>query len=374
MNKKFVSTAVAYLLSAGVVVIACGGDSSSGDDLPPPGSGEDASVGSDGSPSGDGDGSSNPGDGGPGGRDVCASASPPNVPGPLNVVVMLDHSGSMGNDSGEPNLANRWAPVTAALNMLFADPQAGGMKASLRDYPTPAASNECDPVYDKPQVPLTLLPNPTAFKNSITSDGAPVGNSTLMPALEGAVAYAKAQGSKTVILFVTDGLPDEPAPPKGPCRETYAQVQSIAKSAATVSGIKTYVLGAGTSAYHAEIDKLAADGGTGKALWINIKDPHGTEQELLGKLAQERSPVVTCSITVPNAPSGKTFDYNAVDVTITPDQGQPTKVPYSPSCEGGLGWQYDNAQAPKKILLCATTCSTIKSASTKTTASFACVD
>ena len=202
------------------------------------------------------------------------------------------------------------------------------------------------------KVPLTSLPNTKTFKEAIAAYGDPAaGNSTLLPALDGAVAFAK-RNPKSVIVFVTDGLLDLTQP--GPCGERYADLQTHAKQAAT-SGIKTYVLGVGDPANREAFDRVANAGGTGQALWLNVKDPHETEKKLLTALIKDSG--LCPSMSIPSVPNGQTYDYNAFEVTITPAQGQPTKIPYNASCQGGTGWHYDNAQAPKKVMLCETTCS-----------------
>lgn len=40
--------------------------------------------------------------------------------------------------------------------------------------------------------------------------------------------------------------------------------------------------------------------------------------------------------------------------------GTPQTLPYSADCSNGSGWHYDNAAAPKEVVMCAASCSTLK--------------
>lgn len=70
-----------------------------------------------------------------------------------------------------------------------------------------------------------------------------------------------------------------------------------------------------------------------------------------------------CQWEIPAAPEGQEFDSGKVNVKYTPSNGgSPEDVLYVPSaadCGPDGGWYYDNAQDPKKILVCPNTCDRI---------------
>jgi|GEM_PF-5458830 len=99
---------------------------------------------------------------------ACAVTSATAQLPPINLVVMLDRSSSMGdpNSGGAPALS--WNPVTNALEAFFADNGSAGMSAALTFFPN--AVNSCSASdYYTPEVPLTVLPNDTAFTSAINS-------------------------------------------------------------------------------------------------------------------------------------------------------------------------------------------------------------
>src|SRR5205823_5265568 len=72
----------------------------------------------------------------------CASSSAQAKLIPVNLVVLLDRSGSMGDGiNGDPAL--KWAPVTAGLKAFFGDPGSLGTSASLAYFPS--ANDQCNP-------------------------------------------------------------------------------------------------------------------------------------------------------------------------------------------------------------------------------------
>ena len=56
---------------------------------------------------------------------------------PVNLVMMIDKSGSMGNpaEGGDPTV--KWMPVNAGLKSFFGDARSAGYNASLQFFPAP---------------------------------------------------------------------------------------------------------------------------------------------------------------------------------------------------------------------------------------------
>lgn len=72
---------------------------------------------------------------------------------------------------------------------------------------------------------------------------------------------------------------------------------------------------------------------------------------------------LSCVYDIPPPPDMATFDPTKVNVNYTPGGGTSTpilNVPDSGACGTTGGWYYDNAAAPTKIIVCPTTCGTLK--------------
>ncbi|HEY1959312.1 MAG TPA: vWA domain-containing protein, partial [Polyangiaceae bacterium] len=249
--------------------------------------------------------------------------------------------------------SSKWTSCASGLTSFFGDAKSAGMSASLQFFPQ---SNECSTnVYAAPQVSLRALPDATTFSNAIAANS-PNGGTPTVPALSGAVAYAQSiasskPGDKVAIVLVTDGEPND-------CNSS---VQGVANVAASVSAtIPTFVIGIGNTG---NLDAIAQAGGSGKATIVSTNSPQQTEQDFQTALNAIRGITLACEYQLPPPPQGQTFDESKVNVVYTPANGGPQTLTYNQSCSGGTGWHYDNPQNPKKIELCATSCSSAQAAS-----------
>ncbi|WP_394828308.1 hypothetical protein [Pendulispora albinea] len=365
-----------------IICASCGEDSASpkGDG---PGDGEDGGdAGSQttrdgGNPFGDAGG---PVGGGRGDRPVCATKSERTSLAKVHATVLLDHSGSMGNSGSEQNIGRRWYPMVRALNSFFTQGGTAGMNASLRIYPQERASvpESCRrELYQRPDVPITALPSNT-FNNFLSQTSDPVGGSAILPALEGGLLYAKDMatkrpGEKAVIVLITDGLlSTDPTNPAN-CETTYENLHQTAATAFKANpSIPTHVIAVGNEPDRNKFNAIAAQGGTEKAIFLDVAAPENTANALATALDKGRFQPLACRFAPPTAPAGKQLDPNAVDVTLTHD-GLATKLPYNATCAGS-GWRYDNPRAPTNIELCAATCDSVKTdTAAKVSVDFACV-
>ncbi|WP_394831365.1 VWA domain-containing protein [Pendulispora rubella] len=367
MSKRMAAAAGVFLASTCILVAACAEDAPSPNGEPPGPDREDSGSGptpDGGAGVGDVDG------GGPGGSDICAHSEAGGPSASVSAVFMLDRSGSMGDTSGgEQNMQTRWIPATRALNSFFADARTVGLKGTLRDFPQMDATYPrepvCEPdVYKMPKVGLTALPNKSSFKAAIEQMGKPAGSSTVHSALQGAILQAKeiarARPSERVaVVFVTDGLPEDTNPPRDPCQNaTYDQIQAAAKAAHDQRpSISTYVVGVGTTRYRDQIEGIAVAGGTGRAFWVDVRDPTKLTGELLSAMNQGRQ-TLPCDFGLPVPPAGKKLDIDAVQVTYTNGNGAASALARNDACTGNQGWHYDNAQKPTRVVLCAGSCTT----------------
>ena len=336
------------------VAAACGGSS-------------DSSFGGAGNPddgtsgrNGGGNGPQFNSDGGAGPVNAtCATSSANGQLTPANLVFMFDQSGSMGG----AEMSVKWSPVSDALSSFFNDAASKGMSASLAYFAQGSSCNSGD--YQKPEVPLAALPSP-AFASSISMHS-PGGNTPTLPALKGAIDYAKTTaaakpGEKVAVVLVTDGDPNG-------CNST---VSNVAAEAATVAAtIPTYVIGVGSD--FSNLNAMAVGGGTGAAILVTVGDPNKTKADLAAALNKIRGATASCSFAMPKPPTGQVLDINAVNVQFTSASG-PQTLPYNKDCTGGgTGWHYDNANAPTAIDLCPATCATVKATSNgKVNIAFGC--
>ena len=148
----------------------------------------------------------------------------------VNILFLLDKSGSMGDTpTAGNNATERWNPVVTTLDSFFSDQKSTGIYASLSFLPADgyigvackAASYSAGNASIK--VPLTLLDDAGRAKflerlcdpaNATASTCIqPAGGTPTRPALQGTIDYllrtqqASPTNSKTVIVFLTDGEP-----------------------------------------------------------------------------------------------------------------------------------------------------------------------
>ncbi len=303
-----------------------------------------------------------PVDGGDGGGDAtstCATVKAEAKLTPVNMVVMYDQSGSMGDTTEDPSFdpAKRWIPVGDAMKAFFVDPASAGMRASLTFFAN--AANSCTASdYETAEVALTPLPS-TTLKDTVDVH-APKGDTPTRAAMAGAITQAQAvlathPGEKTVIVLVTDGEPygcginDQ--------TQSDAEIGNVASDVAAVAPtIPTYVVGVGPSV--ANLDAVAAAGGT-TALHVSVGTPATTTAELTAAMAKIRGQLTSCDFAIPKPPDGRTLDLDKVFVVRTPSGKPPETLPYDQSCKG-KGWRYDDPKKPTKVVLCDATCDVVK--------------
>ena len=330
---------------------------------------------------GGGDGGSGEfGDSGPNGVNAaCVTHAANGQVAPVNLIVMYDKSGSMG-DTTDPNgpydPAKKWTPVGTGMKSFLGDPSSAGMSASLQYFPLGTSLAEvCNSAtYATPAVPIKALPD-GAFAASIDATS-PRGGTPTLPALESAIAYAKTVAAqkpsdKTAVVLVTDGEPS-----MLPTNCTDNDINHVALAAASgVNGspsIPTYVIGVGSSLIN--LNQIASSGGTKQALIVDVSDPSKTQADLVKALTQIRGETLACDFVLPEPPAGQALDLNTVNVVFT-ENGKDNTLGYDKDCAGaaGGGWHYDSVQTPTKVELCPDVCTAAKkAASNKITITLGC--
>ena len=359
INSKLVSASVAL----SILLVACGNDAAS--TFQDPGAPADPGNGV---PTG-----SNLGEIGPRGTmSACVNDVVSAELAPTNLVIIYDKSGSMGDAATGFDPAQKWLPVGTGMKEFFADPYSKTLNASLQFFPLndDTIASTCAFPYATPAVALTNAADP-AFTTAIDTTK-PSGGTPTLPALTGAIAYAKQvatsrPGDKTAVVLVTDGEPGfwdatQNAFVPGCADNDVAHAAAAAKSAFEATPpVPTYVVGVG-----AKLDSLnaiAAAGGTSSAVIVDTADPAKTKTDIVNALGAIRKSEVSCDFSIPPSPAGQTLDPYAVNVVLSQNDGSQKVVGYSKACDTADGWQYDDVAHPTRILLCSTACSEARTSS-----------
>jgi len=329
------------------------------------------------------------------GFEECATQYDEATLKPLDMVLMLDRSGSMLDDG-------KWQAATTAIQQFAASPDSTGIGVSLSYFPQ-TYSNLCLPCtsscgvcfngccalptgdfcwddgdcdsgglcysfmcyagggnatcdaadYATPQVPLASLPAAAGQLNISMLNTSPAGGTPTGPALHGALSYAatvaaQAEANDVVVVLATDGEPTECQP------QGIGEVASLAADAAAAAEpISTFVIGVGTSIFN--LNAIAAAGGTTQAYLVDANA--NATQSFLDALNDIRRVAVACQYTIPQV-SG-TIAYNLVNVAFS-TQDQPltpvANVTDASACGISGGWHYDDPNAPSAIVMCPSTC------------------
>jgi hypothetical protein len=78
--------------------------------------------------------------------------------------------------------------------------------------------------------------------------------------------------------------------------------------------------------------------------------------------AVERTSRIDCTIPIPPAPEGLTFERDRINVVIDDGTGgvRAAKVPSAADCDDRGGWYYDDEAAPTAVVLCPATCADVQ--------------
>ena len=228
-----------------------------------------------------------------GAPEACAPQSVAVDMSPVDMLILLDRSASMA-DGGA------WADEVLALESFVQDARSKGIGVGIQYMPLAAS---CDPTaYAQPAVPVGDLPDAGAAITASLSSAPPSGGRPMVPALQGAIAYAKAQqqsnpGRSIVLVLSTDGLPDSScATDAGLTNTTQNAAKVLSAAAAATPPIRTFVIGIGNVP---SLDQLAVAGGTGKAIVVGATDA-GDASSLQAQLTQAfaSDPVAGASVRV----------------------------------------------------------------------------
>jgi hypothetical protein len=296
---------------------------------------------------------------------LCSATRATAKPLPVDILVLLDRSGSM--TFGVPGLfadggflaVSRWDSMKQALSNFVTSPAAAGLEVGLAVFPA-VGFDECSVTdYAKPVVAIDALPGVANTFIAAMNATFPDGATPTLPAMQGAIEYARQRettlGRRTAIALATDGEPND-------CNSS-VQTVSQAASMAAADGIFTFVIGVGSSMQ--SFSTIAMAGGTQTA--YNVEHATPDELAMAFKGIQMQAARLACTFMVPPPPPGEMLDPFKVNVTFTPtaNPGQSfgiSIVPGRNDCGPMGGWYFDDLTAPTKLTLCDASCQKVNGA------------
>lgn len=307
--------------------------------------------------------------------DACAATSQRAKSVPLDIVTMFDQSISMDDPVSNET---KWSAVTSALTGFLNSPSSNGVGMSIQYFPITDNSDYSDSCtigdYQKPDVVMGTLPgNAHAITTSLQNHG-PTGDTPTLPALQGAIKYARSWKAShpthvVVVLLATDGDPDECDDSADYSPDPNAYVDDVKAAAAAGAGgvpqIPVFVIGVGDSL--SALDGIAQSGGTQQAYLVDTGQ--NVTQQFIDALNKIRgSATLPCTYQLPSAPQGQTLNYQQINVQYTDNAGATPQilgqVSGSAQCGSSSGWYYDNPSAPTLIKLCPAACSQVSASNT----------
>ena len=286
---------------------------------------------------------------GTGGNQGCLTENAEATVSPLDIIVLLDRSGSMSG--------SKWNGSVTALTNFFQSPGGTGISAGISYFGPPNGDPECQPAsYNPLHVPVVDLATSSATLVNDVQSQSPAGSTTpTWAALYGTLQYANDYQDQNpthvvIVVLASDGDPTS-------CNTSITDIAALAAQAYAYNGVRTFVIAIQGSTI-ANLDQIAAAGGT-MAAYDVTNDIMLFQQ----KMDEIRKDVLACEFVIPDPTSG-TFDPTKVNVEYTPGgNGTPENIPQASDaadCGNDPGWYYDNPAAPTKIIFCPASCATIQ--------------
>jgi len=314
----------------------------------------------------------------------CAKGTATARKDPIYLLIVLDGSGSMGQDA-------KWQAVVPALDLfvedllMHKDPTFGVGLTIFSD--TNDRTGGAGP-YPNMDVPIAFVDATQAAKLHGRIDAArPKGDTPTLAVLQGQYAalasYAPSAplvgGGKKALVFMTDGVP---YPDPGTQQAASIRAVSGAYAMSAPSGpITTLAVGIG---YFFPYDPLTYDqkfmgevavaGGAPNPMCdpndtVNSSrfchfqvtpngqnDAYALEQEFLIAFDKIRARLASCELSLEKPDGGAPVEPDKVNVVFTDDHGYENVVPEDPTD----GWTYDDPNNPTKVILHGKSCSDLK--------------
>jgi hypothetical protein len=224
--------------------------------------------------------------------------------------------------------------------------------------------------YAAPAAEIAVLPGAAAALGDVIGAKDPDGNTPTAPALEGAIAHARAWATahpehKVAVLLATDGVPTECIADPAGDPSGITGVTAVAAAGVTSSpSIATFVIGVFSTedlrdGAEDNLNQIAMAGGSEQAYIVETN--RDVEQDFLEALDEIRGMRLPCEFQIPKG-NGNSPAFDQVNV-IYSDGGDQTYLYYWPNeaaCDPDTGgWYYDvapSAGTPTKIIACPKSC------------------
>ncbi len=291
---------------------------------------------------------------------ACATSDVQSEERPLDLLVLLDKSGSMAQ-------SRKWFAVTAGLKAYFGSGSSAAVGLGLQMFPGESLCNETN--YAKPVVDFLVEGEPREPLGAALDAVIPDGPTPMAPALWGAVQHAHERAlahpeRNVAVLLATDGLPDQTCQfsSTGVPPNTLEGVETIAAQArAMIPRVSVAVIGVGAAL--GELNRIAAAGGTSGAAIIG--DTPDQEAVFLQALEAVRRKTVPCEYAITRTEDDG-LDFGKVNVGYQQTVGKEalTAVSSLEECAGvENGWRYNDPENPTQIELCPDTCRRLRDTS-----------
>lgn len=284
-------------------------------------------------------------------EDVCEEIRLMTTRSKVDMMIILDRSGSMGDEL-------RWDPSVAAVRSvteqldecirmgltLFPDPEA----EPIEIFPGfPGFPDACAP--GKVEIPIADS-NATRISSLLDSawpEGGTPTSETLQAVLDSFLSNTEPDQDQhpQYVLLVTDGQPTCPNGNGSDITQEDIDSSYLAMEMLTQQGIKGYVIGYDTTGPGREslasvLDGLAQRGGTGDTQHRPVED----EQSLLSELQSITGAIIECDLILEEEPPGPEY----VRVSLG---GQQINL------NDPNGWEFN---PPQRVTLVGTACERIK--------------
>lgn len=292
-------------------------------------------------------------------EDACNGVSVEAEAVPVDLFVIMDRSQSMG-EAVKGGTMTRWEALRGAVQSFTEAPGAAEIRAGIGFFSRSGSGDDagdCDPdTYAEPSVPIGVISEVGADLVAAMGEVTPGGLTPTVPALEGAIDYARTWASEnpgraTLVVLVTDGFPTQ-------CVNDPNRISQAARAGyESAERVRTFVIGVGEVAKF-NLDNYARAGGTKSAYLTDAGDITSSFVDALNNIT---SRALACEYQLPPAPDGMKLDTGKVQVVYTPPSGNAEEVPSISSLgacakNANGGWYYDDPNQPSKITVCPCTC------------------
>jgi hypothetical protein len=296
---------------------------------------------------------------------ACAMQMSNTTRAPMNLLIVLDRSGSMGdcaNGSGRPCADSKWVAAQQGITRLLTRLE-DEARVGLMFFPAPSNGGSADG-YRTPHVPIAPLSMNRAALQARVNGTSPSGNTPMACAMPAAVEYMRSMfnmnGSRNIML-ITDGVPTDECSGETcipgfdinafiACQmraEMLAKGQilgMVRRGANSMPAVRTYALGTPDGDPNF-LSTVAVNGNTQRAAGCEPSDCHyslGNASfltDLNRALDAVRDRAATCEFMLEVDPN--MADPGLINVYVTPAGGGEGRfVPRDPMHRDG--WDYTN--------------------------------